>query len=93
MYYDGTDANSGKSENQSSYFDAFSAYDYMLSVGVKPLVELSFTPDPLVAAWTPALPVPAECTAENGFDEPLLCIVLPTPVNASATTYPCSWYH
>ena len=73
MYYDGADANTnGRSENMSSYFDAFSAtlpllalplpfhclfkildfdfslppgaFDFMLSVGVRPLVELSFTP-------------------------------------------------
>ena len=62
MFYDGADANvNGKSENQSSYFDAFSAFDYLLSVGVKPLVELSFTPDPLNKAWTPGLPVPPVC--------------------------------
>ena len=60
MYYDGAEPN-GKSDNQSSFFDAFSAFDYMLSVNVKPLVELSFTPDPLVTKWVPGLPVPAEC--------------------------------
>ena len=60
MFYDGADAN-GKSENQSSYFDAFSAFDYMLSIGVRPLVELSFTPDPLNKDWVPGLPVPPAC--------------------------------
>ena len=33
----------------------------MLSVGVRPVVELSFTPNPLVEAWEPAEPNPAEC--------------------------------
>ena len=42
-------------------FDAFSAFDYMLSIGVRPLVELSFTPDPLNKDWVPGLPVPPVC--------------------------------
>jgi xylan 1,4-beta-xylosidase len=62
MYYDGADADAnGRSENKSSYFDAFSAIDFMLSVDVRPLVELSFTPDPLNKDWVPGLPVPPVC--------------------------------
>jgi xylan 1,4-beta-xylosidase len=50
-----------KSESTGSYWDAFSAYDYMLSVGSKPIVELSFTPNPLVEQWEPGMPNPSEC--------------------------------
>ena len=50
-----------KDESLGSYWDAFSAYDFMLSVGVRPMVELSFTPNPLVAQWQPGMPNPQEC--------------------------------
>ena len=52
-----------KDGSLGSYWDAFSAYDFMLSVGVKPIVELSFTPNPLVVDWHPGMPNPQECTA------------------------------
>eukprot|EP01047_Picozoa_sp_COSAG01_P006656 COSAG01_NODE_244_length_20489_cov_21.366748_5_plen_1217_part_00 len=50
-----------KNQSTGSYWDAFSAYDYMLSVGAKPIVELSFTPNPLVDQWRPGMPNPSEC--------------------------------
>ena len=50
-----------KNESTGSYWDAFSAYDFMLSVGAKPIVELSFTPNPLVEKWQPGMPNPSEC--------------------------------
>jgi len=79
LYYDATDA-AGKSSNQSagSYFDAFSAFDYMLSVNIRPLVELSFTPNPVVANWKPQLPNPPECNHFNYFS----CEIPPSNLTA-----------
>ena len=33
---------------QPSYFDVFSTYSYLISIGVRPVVEMSFTPSPVV---------------------------------------------
>lgn len=40
--------NAPANKNRQSYFDAISTYSYLISIGVRPVVELSFTPSPLV---------------------------------------------
>lgn len=42
LYYSGQLNN-----NQASYFDVLSTYSYLISIGVRPVVELSFTPPPV----------------------------------------------
>ena len=81
-------------------FDAFSAFDFMLSIGVRPLVELSFTPDPLNKDWVsqPASQAATKryCMACLSFVMPgnfdhlgrFLCDRLPgCPCHRSATTF------
>eukprot|EP00040_Diaphanoeca_grandis_P035932 m.227211 g.227211 ORF g.227211 m.227211 type:complete len:538 (-) comp33516_c0_seq1:442-2055(-) len=41
MYFDAPSNNA-----RGSYFNAFSTYEYLVSIGVRPVVELSFTPSP-----------------------------------------------
>jgi xylan 1,4-beta-xylosidase len=42
MYFDAP-----TNEKRASYFNAFSTYEYLISIGVRPVVELSFTPSPV----------------------------------------------
>ena len=55
-------------------FDAFSAFDFMLSIGVRPLVELSFTPDPLNKDWVSQ---PASQAATKRYCMACLSFVMP----------------
>lgn len=36
-----------QNQKRQSYYDAISTYSYLISIGVRPVVELSFTPSPL----------------------------------------------
>ena len=80
-----------KDESLGSYWDAFSAYDFMLSVGVRPMVELSFTPNPLVAQWQPGMPNPQECNRKTAMRSRFVALsVSPVlkawPLQTSTTT-------
>ena len=49
-----------------SFFNCDQVFDFLLSIGMKPFVELSFMPDPLASGKRTGLQLSGECHATEG---------------------------